>query len=362
MPTFLGQNTAITNKRQPRFNFSPSGSLSTKSPTSIGTNGGGTTTVSAGSPTSFNQTPVASPLSTGGPQAPSALKSPAIAGAAGSVLGSITANNLDPSVNQNVLNENTKSSALGSRLGSQYNQNDTDNTLTRDEFGNYKNQFDASTGTVNNNTSSENSALSDFYKPDSDPTSVLGRLNALSANRAAAVKASATRAMGVADRSANVNRLAHGGGSYQDAIEADTMAGIGANTALDNANQLQQNYLYVKGQQGSLLGRRNAAITAGDNRLLQPAQARDAMEAGQISRLGATGNIEHDNTVYTMDSPQAAQARQLALLGQASSLDNSNNFYVPPAGYGAWNEYGGYPETGGGFGNPVSGYNPYAYN
>lgn len=250
------------------------------------------------------------------------VKNPAIENILSSILGNIRGLSSDP--NQNTLNvkTNVKSPDVESRVGSAFGNYDVDVNNHNQSIADFTKEFldahPAATATAQN----EANAINQWFNGG-----VLGNLNTIAGDRETAVRAAVNRALGQAQRNANMGRLIGGDSSYVDQQFMDTVGQIMADEARQKADLARQNYLTVAQTQPGLAGLQQRLIDQAIQRRLVPTQAGQQIAANDVARLGSLANIQNTNRFYTLDSPEQLLARKLDLLGAASTNDIRNTFY-----------------------------------
>lgn len=174
-----------------------------------------------------------------------------------------------------------------SRLGQQYGQSDLDQAASRGDFSKYLGAFDANTSNSATANQSDQDALNDIYNGN-----LMGRLNAISAKRAAAVQENARQAMLGVHRNASLARLTGGNGSYADKLEMEGMGGIAADEARQQADIGRQNEQYVTGLQTQNAGLRGRLGDVQSARYLDPIEARTRLGMGELARLNNLAGLE----------------------------------------------------------------------
>lgn len=341
----IGQRNSVANPT-PGFTqstFQPGSAWSSFLPTSTGTGSSGAS-------------PSDNPF-----QTVSNVKNPAIQAAINAALGQVNQISTDPNKNPFITRTNVKSPEQQTRIDAAGGRFDADVTNNRQSLADFSSAFLNNTPQTTSATNQEVGAIGDFY---GGPNSVQSNLDRMATAKNAAVAAAAQRAGGTAQRNANVGRLLTGDSSYLDQQLMDTVAGINAQQAMQDADLRRTNYLAVKDAQTQLAGRRQGLLDANANRLLQPIQATTALANTELGQAAQLGGLQNANAIYTLDSPEMMLQRRLGLLGNITDLDQRNQFYglqggygpdtrgylpIPDYGGGGFPSYSGYSSGGGGW-------------
>lgn len=278
------------------------------------------------------------------------VKNPAIQAAINASLGQVNGLSTDPNQNSFITRTNVKSPEQQTRINAAGGQFDADVTNNRQSLADFSSAFLNNTPQTTAATNQEVGAIGEFY---GGANSVQSNLDRVATAKNAAVTAAAQRAGGAAQRGANVGRMLTGDSSYIDYQLADSLAGIGAQQAMQDADLRRTNYLAVKDAQTQLAGRRQGLLDANANRLLQPIQATTALGNTELGQAAQLGGLDNANNIYSLDSADQMLQRRLGLLGMVGEQDRANTFYGLRGGYGA--DTRGYlpmPDYGGGGGFP----------
>lgn len=184
-------------------------------------------------------------------------------------------------------------------------QNDfsTSGKTTASALNDFSSRFLADQPTREAQTSQETGAIDQYYNGDFDRM-----LAGIRNNRANALRASADRAIGYADRNRKSSMLLQpgGGSSYFDRLALQQTGDIEARTALDAAEQEKADYMAGQNARLGLVGKRQALGDLTDSRLLYPAQVRAQSLSQRLGQLQGITNIDQANTFYGLQKNRSS--------------------------------------------------------
>jgi len=247
------------------------------------------------------------------------VKNPGIDAAAQSVLGQI--NSLSGPQPDTVI-RSTRSQPLADRLSSEFHNFDTDREGNRSSLADFTSSFMAAAPQNTALTNQEIGSVGEFY----DGT-VRGELDKLAGARRIATAGALSPAIQAVLRNRNMGALLGGNDSYLDRQVLDKGGDLARAAAVDNAEQLKQNYLYSREGQNRLLGARSNLLNNDLMRGIVPTEVGQRINQNDLSRLYGIGAAENANTNYRVTNPQTELAIKLGLLGDASRIDLANTFY-----------------------------------
>lgn len=243
----------------------------------------------------------------------------------------------------------TKSGQFQGNINQGYDQANQDKQNNRAQFQNFQTLFDSQTPQATANVNQENSAIGQWYNG--------GVANDLANNAANWTRNSRVLTNSAIDRVLKDNHLLSmvaGSGSYGNQQAMDTSGRLAQQQALGESELQRNNLLTVLQGQGQYGGVRDRNLDYLSNRSLTPINVRNQLGATEDARLAGLGqmdlsnniyttpaeqaqqraamiaqlsNINNNNNVYTLDSPQNRLAQQIGMFGNLQSLNNSNNFY-----------------------------------
>lgn len=228
---------------------------------------------------------------------------------------------------------NVKSGAIGDRINQSMGSYDANQQQNQADLSNFASLFQSNTPQVTGYTGQENTAIDNFYNGN-----VANDLNRLSTQRNMALRGVAGLALQNARHMQVANGLLNGAasGSYTNAQAMSNANDIYTQAALDHANQQQQNYNYLTGQQLALRGQRGQATDALATRSLQPYNLRNAdltQAQGQLGYLNAQDKL---NTFYGLGKPMETRNYGLGYSNN-TGVGTPDQFYADSS---ARNNYG----------------------
>lgn len=253
------------------------------------------------------------------------VKNPDLQSAIDSILSQVKGLSSDPNANPNVVRSNVKDPATAARIGAAGGRFDADVNDTRQSFSDFAKSFMAAQPQAQDLFNQESGAIGKVY--DQGAGGLQAQLAAINNARQTAATQAAQRAISQAMARTNSGRILSGDSSYLDAILADAVGGIGAQTAKEGADISRSNLLGVTDLQSRLAGTRGNLLNQVLSRALFPIEARQRLAGNELSQLGGLSNLTNANTFFNLDSPEQMLARKLGLLGDVGRLDTSNNFY-----------------------------------
>lgn len=209
----------------------------------------------------------------------------------------------------------TKSPTIGAATSGAWNQLNSQVASQQQPLADFVRNFYASDPAAKANLNQENTALGGFYNGG-----VLGDLNRLTNRSAGARNAVLQQAIGSASRGNNLLRQQQGNSSFADQQLLNTVGQLASQGAVMDANERRNNYLtQLQGQQG-LAGQRNRLLNDYLGRNLVPIQAQQQVFGNDLANMGSLANLENQNTVYNVQTPEQLIAQRLGLLGQGQNL------------------------------------------